>query len=487
MKTKVLSYLMILCLVITSISLIPTKALNPQPRVDLDEYEMTVYDKNKVYIEGTVSKARGQSISVRNGVGAPPIALTNLSDTGKKESFTIKIPGAYITDEVNIFYVYSEAKRGVLAKSNSKTAVITYNSNKKSQTITANNMSIAVGGKKSIGASVTSKQKLSYTSENNLIATVDSNGTVIGRKIGKTTVSIKQAGTDEYKAVTKNITITVENKKDQKITAGNKSVAVGKSMSIGARSTSKGKLTYKSSNSKIVKVNSSGKITGKKAGKATITIKQAGNATYKAASKKITVTVRKAKKSSGKSSGKSPSGKSSPKKSSSSKPPKQPSNIKKCKNDKHKYGKVVTYRRGNCTYHGAYCRKCKKCGYVYFGLWDLKKYKNIHDWGKWKQKGKHTCTKGTYATRKCKDCGKKETKWFAAKGHSYGKYKVTKNATCTRNGYKMATCTRKGCDANKIKVIKAKGHNYKWKTGTKFKYEKCTRCGDRGGYYRYKW
>lgn len=80
-------------------------------------------------------------------------------------------------------------------------------------------------------------------------------------------------------------------KKTQTITASNKSVAMGKTLKLGAKTNGNGKLTYKSSNTAIVKVDSTGKLTPVKVGKATITIKAAETSTHKSATKKVTVTV----------------------------------------------------------------------------------------------------------------------------------------------------------------------------------------------------
>jgi hypothetical protein len=74
--------------------------------------------------------------------------------------------------------------------------------------------------------------------------------------------------------------------------------AKAQTFSIGAKSNSKGKITY-SSNNKSVKVNSAGKVTikAKFIGKATITVKVAASGSYKSASKQITITVNPAKTS----------------------------------------------------------------------------------------------------------------------------------------------------------------------------------------------
>lgn len=61
--------------------------------------------------------------------------------------------------------------------------------------------------------------------------------------------------------------------------------------SLKAKTDGGGKLTYKSSNEKVVKVNSKGKVTIKGCGKAVITIKAEAKGTYKAGKKKIEITV----------------------------------------------------------------------------------------------------------------------------------------------------------------------------------------------------
>lgn len=65
-----------------------------------------------------------------------------------------------------------------------------------------------------------------------------------------------------------------------------------KAFSLGAKVNSKGKLSYVSSNSKVVKVSSNGKVTIKGKGTATITVKAAAKGNYLAATKKVKITVK---------------------------------------------------------------------------------------------------------------------------------------------------------------------------------------------------
>jgi hypothetical protein len=98
---------------------------------------------------------------------------------------------------------------------------------------------------------------------------------------GKEYVSQQGAGT------------TINFKLANSISASNKNLTIGgKSVKIGARLTvGNGKLTYKSSNTKVVTVSSTGVLKPKSIGTATIQIKAAGTANYKAATKKIKVSV----------------------------------------------------------------------------------------------------------------------------------------------------------------------------------------------------
>ncbi len=80
-------------------------------------------------------------------------------------------------------------------------------------------------------------------------------------------------------------------KVSQTITAklSSSSIQAGKKATIKA--SAKGKLTYKSANTKIATVSAAGVVTGKSAGKTKITITAAATGNYKAATKTVTVTV----------------------------------------------------------------------------------------------------------------------------------------------------------------------------------------------------
>ena len=93
-----------------------------------------------------------------------------------------------------------------------------------------------------------------------------------------------------YKTVKKTISVKII-KRNQKITAKNVTVNVGKTASLGA--SAKTGLKFKSSNNAVATVNSKGVVTGKKTGTVKITIYTNGNSVYNKASYTVTVKVTK--------------------------------------------------------------------------------------------------------------------------------------------------------------------------------------------------
>ena len=298
MKNKLISVSIILVLIFTMI--ISVDAAAPSPRVDLNDYELTVTNTINVYVSGTVSMAKGQNIALFDSAGKIPLSYTTVKDTGSQSSFKIQVPATFLKEGTNTFKVISLPVRGKLNASSPKTFTVKVSSSKKDQIITASDLTIKVNEKKKIGASVNSGLPLTYTPENQGIVTVDTNGIVVGRAEGKTRITINQAGNNEYKAVSKTINVTVTDptgstKKNQTISSidSYQFADVKKSINLNAKASSGLKVTYKSTNAKIVSVDSNGKLTAKNPGTAKIQVSQAGNTQYKAVTKNITIKVPK--------------------------------------------------------------------------------------------------------------------------------------------------------------------------------------------------
>lgn len=74
-----------------------------------------------------------------------------------------------------------------------------------------------------------------------------------------------------------------------------------------------------------------------------------------------------------------------------------------------------------------------------------------HDYGKWKVTREPTCTEDGIQERTCNMCGKKETKSSQALGHDYGEWEVIKGSTDKEEGYKERTCM--ACGEKDVAVI----------------------------------
>lgn len=153
--------------------------------------------------------------------------------------------------------------------------------------LSVSNKNIYVGASAKLNAKTTKGAKLTYSSSNKGIVTVDKKGNIKARKAGtaKITVTAKKS---KCKTVKKTITVKVS-KKNQKITASNVSVYYKKGRYLGAKA--KTGLTYKSSNRAVVSVNSKGYIVGKKVGTAKIYITAKASGRYKKATKTVVVKV----------------------------------------------------------------------------------------------------------------------------------------------------------------------------------------------------
>ena len=107
--------------------------------------------------------------------------------------------------------------------------------------------------------------KITWKSSNTKVAAVNSKGVVTAKAKGTAVIT---ASCGEYKVTCK---ITVKNP-SLKLTKSSATVKVGKTTKISAKATPAGKITYKSSNTKIATVSSKGVVKGKKKGTAKITV-----------------------------------------------------------------------------------------------------------------------------------------------------------------------------------------------------------------------
>lgn len=148
--------------------------------------------------------------------------------------------------------------------------------------------------KASVNPSNATYKKVTWSSSNTKIATVNSKGKVTAKKAGTVTITARVKSAN-VKATCK---ITVKNP-TVRLTPTSKTIYVDDTYTLKATATpSNGKLTWSSSNTKIATVNSKGKVTAKKEGTATITVKITGTSIKKTC--KVTVKKKSLKLSSDK-------------------------------------------------------------------------------------------------------------------------------------------------------------------------------------------
>lgn len=122
----------------------------------------------------------------------------------------------------------------------------------------------------------------SFKSSNTKIATVTSAGKITAKKKGTATVTVTMKSGQVLKATVK---VQTGNVKTTKVTANVTKVSLDMKKTFQLKAvvtplTSKEKVTFKSSNSKIVTVSKTGKLTAKKPGKATITVQSGKKKCY---------------------------------------------------------------------------------------------------------------------------------------------------------------------------------------------------------------
>ena len=248
----------------------------------------------------TATSAAGKTAQYKLTVKTPSVKMNASAKTlyvkGSPATVTLKATTAGVTGKVT----YTSSKPSVAAvAANGKvtakatgTAVITAKCGNYKATCkitvkkpavkaSASAKTVFVGGTSQIKVEKTGVSgKVTYTSSNKSVAVVSAGGKVTAKKAGTATITVKCGS---YKATCR---ITVK-KGSLKITSKTAvSVKAKKTTAIKAAATSKAKITYRSSNTKVATVSSKGVVKGVKKGKAVIYVSSNG------ITKKVTVTVK---------------------------------------------------------------------------------------------------------------------------------------------------------------------------------------------------
>lgn len=248
----------------------------------------------------TATSAAGKTAQYKLTVKTPSVKINVSSKTlyvkGSPATVTLKATTAGVTGKVTYTSskpsVATVAANGKVTAKAAGTAVITakcgnYKATckitvkKPSVKASASAKTVFVGGTSQITVKKTGVSgKVTYTSSNKSVAVVSAGGKVTAKKAGTATITVKCGS---YKATCK---ITVK-KGSLKITSKTAvSVKAKKTTAIKAAATSKAKITYRSSNTKVATVSSKGVVKGVKKGKAVIYVSSNG------ITKKVTVTVK---------------------------------------------------------------------------------------------------------------------------------------------------------------------------------------------------
>ena len=172
---------------------------------------------------------------------------------------------------------------------------VTVNAKQTKLVLDAYDVSLNPNGEKTIVATLKNgpaDAKLTYTSSNPNVATVDANGkiTAVGR--GDAVIKVNYAGDANYVGSSANIAVSVSSIPTEIIAVDSVSMNIDGTTDLNATlSPNVGALSYSTSDSSVVKVDSNGKLTALKTGDAVITISYAGNNKYDSSVKKVDVTV----------------------------------------------------------------------------------------------------------------------------------------------------------------------------------------------------
>lgn len=282
----------IFLLILMAVSLcfaIPTKADAAKvSKVKFSQSSYTISKGSKKTLTVSISPSSEKKRKVNFKSSNSSVISVKRKSNNKVEITAKKTGTATITATVNGTKVKTKCK---ITVKNPKIAT-------KKVAISPQNVVIYKGHTKTLKASINPSnatyRKVTWSSSNTKIATVNSKGKVTAKKAGTVTI------TATVKAANKKATckVTVKNP-TVRLTSTSKTVYLGDTYTLKATVTpSSEKVTWSSSNTKVATVNSKGKITAKKEGTATITAKIKGTSMKKTC--KITVKKKSLKLSSDK-------------------------------------------------------------------------------------------------------------------------------------------------------------------------------------------
>ena len=97
--------------------------------------------------------------------------------------------------------------------------------------------------------------------------------------------------------------------------------------------------------------------------------------------------------------------------------------------------------------------QCQYCGYE-----KSESVATPHTWGSWRTTQEATCTRTGTRTRTCRECGQEQTESLPKADHTWGSWRVTREATCAETGSRVRTC--QVCGEEQTETIARTAHTW---------------------------
>ncbi|MBE5831720.1 MAG: hypothetical protein E7306_08280 [Butyrivibrio sp.] len=229
-----------------------------------DEVTITVKAKEK---EKENFSVNGNTVNVKVGESASIGASASSSISYKSQDENI----ATVDGSGNVKGVKEGNTKITLTAEGYNDGTVNVKVDLKDMKIEISSNTVKVGDNAQI--KVSEPSKVTFTSENSDIATVDPNGKVTGVKEGTAKITVKADG---YKDASFDVTVTKADLKTMTVEPSPVKVNVSESVSLKVTGPEAGKATFSSKDSNIAKVETDGKITGVSVGNTIITVKSEG-------------------------------------------------------------------------------------------------------------------------------------------------------------------------------------------------------------------
>ena len=181
-----------------------------EPAFSIDNTRLVTNDRDATYIEGSVSEACGQTIIVKHALFT--VAKKTLPNTGRSETFRIKVPAKSISDKrMMVFNVKMKNADGSSETENERVEISYVERKDQEIRLADNDYKMTFPGLDTeINAEASSGEGLTFSSSDPDIVSVDENGVLQAKGEGAATITVRQIGNGKYKEAEKDVKVSVE-------------------------------------------------------------------------------------------------------------------------------------------------------------------------------------------------------------------------------------------------------------------------------------